>query len=104
MVQAEIERLRDELDAEREAREDLLGSNEDLRLELGDAKDLLEEAQDELEALKDGGGASMTSSNQSGVRGNDTRELKREGDRLGRKVDDLEQVSPPVPSSITGAH
>jgi DNA repair exonuclease SbcCD ATPase subunit len=97
-TQAEISRLRDELDSEREAREELLGDQDELRNQLRDAQDMLEEAQDDLARLREDGrdDRSPARGDDSGAFGDGRRgrdkEARREIEKLDRKVADLEQV------------
>lgn len=95
-AQAEISRLRSELDAERDAREDALGEADDLRNELRGTQDMLDEAQDELVRAREGD-ESNAFGDRSGRGGG-----KRDVERLERKLGDLEQVSwTSAPSALT---
>lgn len=49
--------MRDELDAEREAHEEALADQDHLRFQLQEATDRLEEAQEDIERLRDGKGS-----------------------------------------------
>ena len=89
-MQEEISRLRDELDAERDAREDALGEQDDLRAQLRELQNQLDEAIDQRDHHSNSNSVSVG----DGRRGRD-KEGRRELERLERKIGDLEQVRPP---------
>lgn len=94
--QAEIFRLRAELDEEREAREELLGDQEDLRRELRQTQESLEDAEDELARVKQGGRDDSVVSSRLSESGRGVNQLRRQTEKMEKRVVELEQVCTPL--------
>lgn len=104
-MQAEITRLRNELDAERDVKDELLADHEYLQNQFNDANDQLEEANAETARLRGGeqGEINVDVSSVSIVaesRRVKDKQARKEMDRLVKQVVNLEKVSRFVYNSI----
>lgn len=93
--QAEITRLREEIDAERDAREDLLDEHNSLKASYDEAQDRLDEALEEVDQLRLAADTIPEEDEDvSAVSAGETRKgrTQREVERLATVVDELEKV------------
>lgn len=88
-----MEQLRAELEEERQARKDAEAEIDDLEARLGSAKDMLEEANDEIEGLKRGRGEDDEDADVTVDGTGPNSDRKRRRVELERHAQDLEQVS-----------